>query len=328
MRPMGSFLKGGTTLVCFAFVFFFIGIGHAQEEEVANFPARPITFIIPVAPGSTTDLAIRLISKEAEKYLKQPIVPINKPGGSLTVGVAAIATARPDGYTIGLSAHSPLFIVPHLERVPYHPLNDLKQIMQFAGFNFGVTVRNDSPFKEFKDIIAYARQNPKKLTFGCDPRAISNFVMEQIAKKEKVELTRIPFRGGAETETALLGGHVLVMVGDFSYGLLEAGQTRLLLLLKEERSAEYPQTPILKDLGYDIPCPMFMGIQGPKGIPEGIAKKLEEGFVNAMKEQAFINGMKKLHIPIIYRSGQELASYVSYNYDFFGKLIKELEPAK
>lgn len=324
-----SVLKHGMPLfLLVALIFFFPKWGYPQEAEIVNYPNRPITYLISMPPGNNSELASRLIAIEAEKYLKQPIVPVNKPGGSLSIAVAATATAKPDGYTIGVGIHSPLFLVPHLEKVPYHPIKDLKQIMQFAGFNFGVIVKHDSPFKDFKDVIAYARQNPKKLTFGASPLAMAYFVMGQIARKEKVQFTHIPFKGGTESERALLGGHILVAAGDVSSSLIEAGQTRLLLLLKEEGSTEYPNTPILKDLGYDIPCPMFMGIQGPKGLPEGIAKKIEEAFTQAMKEPAFIQGMERLHIPIVYRSSQELASYVSHNYDFFGKLIKEMGSSK
>jgi tripartite-type tricarboxylate transporter receptor subunit TctC len=101
-----------------------------------------------------------------------------------------------------------------------------------------------------------------------------------------------------------------------------------LLLFREERSAEYPQTPILKDLGYDIPCPMFIGIQGPKDLPEGIVKKLEEVFTKAMKEEAFIQGMKSIRYSILHRNSKELGEYVSRNYDAVGKIIKAMGLAK
>jgi tripartite-type tricarboxylate transporter receptor subunit TctC len=150
--------------------------------------------------------------------------------------------------------------------------------------------------------------------------------VEQIAKKEKAQFTHIPFKGTPEVETALLGGHILFGVGDFSYAQVEAGQTRVILLLREEHSVEYPETPILKDLGYDdVPAPYYLGICGPKGIPEGIVKKLEEAFTKAMKEPAFIKGMKEVRLPIIYRSGKELDDYVAHNHEVFGKIFKEVQ---
>jgi tripartite-type tricarboxylate transporter receptor subunit TctC len=329
MKP--SLLKSKVSfLLCLALILLLTASGYPQEAEIAKFPSRPITYIIPLPPGGPTDLAIRLISKEAEKYLGQPIVIVNKPGGTLTIGIAAIAAAKPDGYTIGYAGHSGMFVVPLLEKVPYHPIKDLKPIMQFGGYNFGVIVKADSPSKDFQDLISYARQNPKKLTYGTSgANSMQYIIMEQIAKKEKMQITHIPFKGTPEVQTALLGGHILFGAGDFNYSLLEAGQIRLLLLLRDERSAEYPKTPILKDLGYDIPCPMTFNVFAPKGIPDGIAKKIEDAYTQAMKEPAFIKGMKEdLLLPIVHRNHKELADYTNYNYEVYAKFLKEMGLAK
>jgi tripartite-type tricarboxylate transporter receptor subunit TctC len=314
---------------CLALSLLIAGLGYAQEVEIAKYPNRPITFIVPTSPGAAGDLPCRLIAKEAEKLLGQPIVILNKPGGSFTIGIAAIAVSKPDGYTIGYAGHPGMFVPPLTERVPYHPVRDLKQIMQFGDLIIAIFVKGDSPFKSFEDVVAYARENPKKLTYGS--AGIGSFgylAMEQIGKKEKVQFTHIPFKGSPETEAALLGGHILVGTGGPRYSLLEAGQIRLLLLIAEKHSTEYPQTPILKDLGYDIPAPMFLNVAGPKGIPDGIVKKLEDAFTKAMKEPAFIKGMKDLRISIVHRKSQELGDYVAQNYDLFEKLLKEIEITK
>ena len=302
----------------------FAPAGYSLEAETAKFPSRPITYITPLPPGGGTDLAVRLISKEAEKYLGQPIVINNKPGGTLTIGIAAIAAAKPDGYTIGYAGHSGMFVVPFMEKLPYHPIKDLKPIMQFAGFNFGVFVKADSPFKTFNDLIAFARQNPKKVTYGsAGANSMQYIILEQIARKEGVQLTHIPFKGTPESQTALLGGHILFGTGDFNASLLEAGEIRLLALLRDERSTEYPKTPILKELGYDIPCPMTVNVFGPKGIPEAIAQKIEDAYTRAMKEPAFIKGMRDdLSLPIVYRNHKDLGDYTNYNYEVYGKYLK------
>lgn len=301
-------------------------LGYPQEEEIAKFPSRPITYIQPFTAGVPADLAIRLISKEAEKLLGQPIVVVNKPGAVGTIGVAAIATSKPDGYTVGNAPHSPMVVVPHLEKVPYHPVKDIKMIMQFGAFNMGVIVKADSPFKGFKDLIDYARQNPKKLTYGtAGTNSMQFIIMEQIAKKEKVQITHIPFKSTGEAQAALLGGHILFAAGDFNYSLIEAREARLLLLFREERAAEYPDTSILKDLGYDFPFPTFICLAGPKGIPDGIVRKLEDAFGKAMKEPTFVKGMKEdLRLPIVYRGSKELNDYLAYSYETYGRMLKEL----
>jgi tripartite-type tricarboxylate transporter receptor subunit TctC len=320
------FWKLMTTLFFIILTLLFAITGYPQDIDIAKYPSRPITFVDPFSAGGSSDLAIRLLGKEIEKYLGQPIVVVNKPGGGGTIGVSAIASAKPDGYTIGQSVGgAPLFILPFLEKVPYHPIKDLRQIIQYSAPNFGVIVKADSPFKSFKDLIAYAHQNPKKVIYGTNaPNSISNLIMEQIAKKEGVQFTHIPFKASPEYQTALLGGHVLFTAGDFAFPLVEAGQTRILLFLLDKRSDDYPQLPILKDLGYDILVPVMFTITSPKGIPDEIAKKLEDAFTKAIKEPAFLKGMRDLRLTIIYRNSREIADYMAHNYEFFGKFLKEM----
>jgi tripartite-type tricarboxylate transporter receptor subunit TctC len=296
------------------------------QQEAARYPSRAITFIVPFSPGGSTDLACRLIAKEAERYLGQPIVVVNKPGGGGSVGVSTVAVAKPDGYTIGQSpGGAPLFIMPFLEKLPYDPVKDIWYIMQFVELNFPILVKGDAPFKNLKELVDYGRQNPGKMIYGTNaPNSISNLIVEQVAKKEKIQTKHIPFKSSPEYQAALLGGHVLFVLGDFNYSLVDSGQLKLLAFASEKRSAVYPQTPTLKDLGYDIPCPVFLSIMAPKGTPDDIVKKLEDAFGQAMRQPAFINGMKELRLTVNYRNSKELTEYVAHNYDAFAKLLKEL----
>jgi tripartite-type tricarboxylate transporter receptor subunit TctC len=320
---MKTVLKSWKPLVI-ALTFLCVFAGAASTEE--PYPTRPVNFIVPWPPGSSTDLGFRLLTKETEKYLGQTIVVINKPGAGGVVGVSALAASKPDGYTIGQGPSGGFLVIkPYLEKIPYDPLKDLTYIMEYAEPVFGVMVKVDSPFKTFKDLIAYARQNPKKLTYATNaPNSISNLIIEQIARKEGVQMTHIPFKGSAEYQTALLGGHVLFTAGEFNFSFLENGQTRVLLFLGEKRLEEYPNIPVLKDLGYDIPCPVMDGVAGPKGLPEHIAKKLEDAFTRAMREPAFVKGMKELHLTIRYRNSKEYTEVVTASYETFGKILKEM----
>ncbi len=311
--------------LCMATSLLFPAFGYSQDEDIAKYPSRPIECIHPYPPGTPGDLAVRLISKQAEKFLGQPITVINKAGAAGALGTAALATSKPDGYTIGNAQPSPTFMLPLLEKVPYHPLKDFAFIMQYAVFNMGIIVKGDSPFKSFKDLIDFARENPKKVTYGtAGMKSMPNIIMGQVAKKARVEFTHIPFKSTIETQPAILGGHVIFGAGDFNYSLVESGEMKILALLREERAEEYPQVPILKELGYDIPMPMPHTLAGPRGIPEGIMKKLEGAFAKAMKEPAFVKGMKDLRVPILYRNSKELTEYVTYNFNFFEKLFKDL----
>ena len=314
-------------VLCLVGLLLFPELGYSQEAEIANYPNRPITFIIPLPAGGASDLGVRIITKEAEKFLGQAMTPVNKPGASMSLGVAAVAAAKPDGYTIGLSLASPMFVVPLLQKVPYHPVKDLEQIMQYSTLsNFGLLVKGDSPFKSLKELIEYARKNPKKLTYGCGVNSMSRFVVIRLCEKEKIELTHMPFSASPPAEVAVMGGHLDIAVGDLTPSLIEGGQTRPLVLWKREKGFdEYPEVPTLKDLGYDIPSPSFyQGVQGPKGIPEGILRKIEEAFTRAMKEPAFVKGMKDLRTLISYRDRKELGAYVANEFEVYQKFLKEL----
>jgi tripartite-type tricarboxylate transporter receptor subunit TctC len=312
-------------ILCLTVLCFYADPGHSQDDPAANYPTRPISFIVPNPPGGSTDLVFRLLVKEAEKHLGQPIGVINKPGAALALGVAAISGAKPDGYTIGFAPFSALYVVPHIEKVPYHPLKDLRYIVRIALISVGVVVKSDSPLNTFEDLIAFARKNPKKLTYGTTgTNSMQNIIMEQIAKKEGVAFTHIPYKGGMEWQTAILGGHIIAGAGAYSYSFLEAKQLRLLAFFSEGKNPDFPQVPILKELGYDIPCPMFFNVVTPKGIPDGIAKKLEDAFSKAIAEPAFVKKMREdLHEPIAFQGSKDLTEYVNHSYAVWERYLRE-----
>lgn len=312
--------------LCLALLVLFAESAYPQE----SYPTRPVTFIIPTPSGSGADLLYRVLCAEVQKFLGQPVVPVNKPGASHVIGMSALAAAKPDGYTIGYAGHLGSFLAPYTEKVPYHPVKDFTQIMQFGYLYISVVVKGDSPFKNFGDVVAYARQNPKKLTYGsAGANSFGYLAIQQIAKKEKVQFTFIPFKGGPETESALLGGHILFgCTAGINSSLLESGMIRMLFLIAESPSDEFPKVPTLKDLGYDIPAPMLLNVAGPKSMPETIVKKLEDAFTRAMKEPAFLKIMKENHYTIFHRNSKEATDYVANNYELFGKLLKEMQVIK
>ena len=138
-----------------------------------------------------------------------------------------------------------------------------------------------------------------------------------------VLLSLMPFKSGSESQAAILGGHIHFAVGDLPYPLVEAGKIRVLLVFKDKRDPLDPDTPAFSDFGYDTPFPTMLNVVGPKALPEGIVKKIDQAFHNAMKAPAFIKGMQMLHIPPFYRSSRDLNEYVAQNYALFSKIFKE-----
>lgn len=267
----------------------------AAAQDAASFPSKPITVIMPWTAGSGIDLWHRAMGEAAAKILGQPVIVENKTGGSGTAGPATMAaTAKPDGYTV---SHIPItmFRFPFMQKVTWDPLKDFSYIIHVSGFLFGVVVRADSPFKTFKDMIEYARANPGKVTYGSPGAGTSLHIgMEQIALREGIKWTHVPFKGGPETHTAVLGGHVMAAAeGAGWWPHVDAGQERVIVLWSETRNPRLPDTPTLKELGYPWVFDSPFGIAGPKGIDPAIIKKLHDAFREAFKDSKAVEIQKR-----------------------------------
>lgn len=259
-------------------------VNDAVAQSAADFPTKPITLIVPWGAGTGIDLWHRALAEAAGKILGQPVVVDNKAGASGTAGPAAMAaTAKPDGYTI---SHIPItvFRFPTMQKTTYDAVKDFTYIIHVSGFLFGTYVKSDSPFKSFKDLIEFARANPGKLTYGSPGAGTSLHIgMEQIALRENVKFTHVPFTQGVDA--ALLGGHVMsVASGSSWWPHTEAGNMRVLVLWSEKRNPRLPDTPTLKELGYPFVFDSPFGIAGPKGIDPAIVRKLHDAFKLALDD--------------------------------------------
>jgi tripartite-type tricarboxylate transporter receptor subunit TctC len=151
--PMGTGLRTSVFLWC-ALALHAVNPAHAQDGDVARYPQRPINLVVAFSPGGTVDLAFRLVAREVERVLGQPVVVVNKAGGGGNVAVAAVASAKPDGYTVGQVPGQTIFVMPFLEKLQYNPAKDLTFIAQFAEASFAIVVRKDSPYTSLKDLVA------------------------------------------------------------------------------------------------------------------------------------------------------------------------------
>ncbi len=252
----------------------------AVAQSADTFPSKPITLIVPFAPGVTADLLFRGMAEVASKHLGQAVVIDNKPGGSATLGPSQMAaTAKPDGYTIAQIA-IPLFRVPIMQKVNFDPVTDFSYIILVGGYSLGTVVKADGPFKKWQDVIDYAKANPGKFTYTTIGRATTNSIaMELMAASSGVQFTHIPGKGGGEGIASVLGGHVMAMVESPAWApLVASGDFRLLVMLGGERSKKWPDVPVLKELGYKYEFDSPFGLAGPKGMDPKIVKILHDAF--------------------------------------------------
>jgi tripartite-type tricarboxylate transporter receptor subunit TctC len=256
---------------------------------------KPVTMVVPWPAGGSTDIVMRAISEAAAKHLGQTIVIDNKPGASGTLGPAVLAaTAKPDGYTL---AQIPITVMrlPLMQKVTWDPRKDFTYILQLTGYTFGITAKADGPYQSWRDLVAFAKDNPGKVTYATPGTGTSLHIgMEQIAAKAGIQLTHVPFKGGAETNAAVLGGHTTLQADSTGWKpLVEGGQLKLLAIWTAERSKNWPQTPTLQELGYPFVFDSPFGIAGPKGMDAEVVRKVHDAFKKALEEPALIETMAK-----------------------------------
>ena len=270
-------------------------IGAATGAMAQSYPTKPITMIVPWPAGGSTDVAMRALSEAASKHLGQPIVIDNKAGASGTLGPATMAaTAKPDGYTI---AQMPITVMrlPLMQKVSFDAEKSFTYIVHLTGYTFGITTKADGPFKTWKDVVDFAKANPGKVTYATPGAGTSLHIgMEQIADAAGIKLTQVPFKGGAETGAAVLGGHTTLQADSTGWKpLVEAGQLRLLAIWTANRSKVWPEVPTLKELGYPFVFDSPFGIAGPKGMDPKIVAILHDAFKKALEEPAVIATLER-----------------------------------
>ncbi len=291
----------------------------------AEYPTKPITLVIQYPPGGSTDLTARALANAARKYLGQPIICENKSGGGGTVGVALVAAKPADGYTIGVVTSSPT-IAYHMGKLNFNPIDDLTHILRWGGYLFGTVVQADSPWKTLPELINHVKQHPKTVTYGSPGVGTPpHLAMEELSSLAGMQLLHMPYKGIAENNAALLGGHIDVISDSSGWApLVDAGKFRLLATYGYQRSVRYPQVPILREVGYDLVSPGPIGIIGPKGLPKPMVQKLHDAFKKAMEDPDFLAVMKSFDMNTLYLNSEDYEKFVRQDSERIQKLVQKL----
>jgi tripartite-type tricarboxylate transporter receptor subunit TctC len=257
------------------------GLAKAQD-----YPVKPITLIVPFPAGGPTDVVMRAFADSVSKQLGQPVIVDNKAGGSGTVGPATMAaTAKPDGYTI---AQMPITVyrLPLMQKAAYNADTDFTYIINLSGYVFAAFANADTPFKTWADVVEHARKNPGKVTYASTGAGSSLHIgMEQMADREGIKFTHIPFKGATEVNAAVAGGHTMLGASGLSVKpLVDAGKVRFLNIWTAQRVKLVPDVPTLRELGYPWVFDSPFGVAGPKNMDPKIVAKLHDAFKKALLE--------------------------------------------
>ncbi|MES3001502.1 MAG: tripartite tricarboxylate transporter substrate binding protein [Pseudomonadota bacterium] len=297
------------------------GLLHAQP----SYPSRPIRVIFPFSPGGTGGVLLTAVCQAAGKHLGGNMFVDYKPGASGTLGPAELLRGAPDGYTLS-QIHSGVWRLPHIQKVPFNPLEDFSYIICMGGYVFGLMVRADSPFKTIADVVTYAKANPGKFSFGSQGNnTTGHLAVEDFAFRAGIKLLHIPFKGDPEGNQAVLGGHIMAHSSTSSADpLVESGQCRLLATFGSERAKRWPNVPTLKESGYDTVFVGPWGIGGPKGLDPAITARLHDAFKAALQDSTVRDIYDKAGLPVLYLDTADYTKFVRDSFYAEKALIDKL----
>jgi tripartite-type tricarboxylate transporter receptor subunit TctC len=295
-----------------------------------DYPARPVTLVVPWPAGGPTDVAVRAVAEGAQKHLGQPIVIDNKGGGAGTAGIAVMAaSAKPDGYTIGQIPIT-VFRLPLMQKTTWTH-EDLTYIVHLTGYVFGMYASTSAPFKDMKELVAYAKANPGKVTYGSPGAGSSlHLGVEQVADKAGIKLTHVPFKGTAEVIAAVAGGHIMLGAGSIAAArpLVEGDKARYINIWTKEPRKAFPGVPTLVELGYDLVVESPWGIAGPKGMDPKVVAKIHDAFKKSIEDPAVLEALDKYEMKPFYLNTADYVAAVKEQVKIETALIERLGLAK
>ena len=255
-----------------------------------NYPSKPIRLILPFPAGAPSDMVGRVVGQKLAEQLGQNIVPDNRAGAGGNVGIAAVAKAPPDGYTILVSSPA-IALSPALYlNLQYDPLKDLVPIARLASIENVLLVHPAVPAKTLKEFIALARARPGKLNFGSGGAGTTNHLANELLKhNEKIDIVHVPYKGAAIAMLALAGGEVdeVIVAVAPALPLIKAGRVRPLAVLSEKRVPTLPDVPTSKEAGVaNFTMSIWYGLFAPAGTPREIVSRLTREAIVALESPA------------------------------------------
>jgi len=303
-----------------------LGVSMLAIAAMAS-AAEPLKLIIPTAPGGGTDGYFRVLAREVEPHLGEPVVVINVPGAGGTIGVAQMVRATPDGQTVAGVWLGPVTVSPNTMKVTYAP-TDYIAVIQVSSAPYVICVHPEFPATDGRGFIAELAKNPDKYTYGNDGAGgPGQLATARILRATNTSARDIPFKGAGETLTAFLGGHIDVYVGSIPPILqhMKSGKAKCLLVTSADRVAALPNVASLRDLG--IPGEetiLWRAILAPKGTsPENVAK-IESAFEKAANSPASRKFLEDAGEEVLIRKGPALRESINREYDELGKVAKSL----
>ena len=294
-----------------------------------NYPQKPITFVIGFPPGTSTDAIARIIGEKISSELKQPVIVENKPGVGGSLAVTQVSKAKPDGYTLVLSATAPMNINPHVYKsISYDPIKDFEPIGQTTWLPYVLVSNNSKGIKSFSSLIDYAKNNPGALTYASIGNGTtSHLLMELLTKSTGTKMTHVPYSGSSQAQTDIIGGNVDITFDTLVSALphIKSGKLNPLAVSVNQRAQLAPDIPTIEELGIpNFNMGAWLGFFAPKGTPEPIIQKLHQEINKAVTDPVINQRLTALGSEVVTsNSPEEFSKMVSDNYHVWGNIVKD-----
>jgi tripartite-type tricarboxylate transporter receptor subunit TctC len=297
----------------------------AQER----FPERPIQMIVPATPGGPVDTAARMIEPALASALSASLVLVNRPGASGTLGMQEVATAEPNGYTIGQGINS-IFTVTRISgtTVPF-TLDSFTLLGNYATDVSVLAVSADAPWKSLDDVVAYVHTNPGKLNYAsAGIGTVSSLSVQALAHQFQMDMVAVPFPGGAQLTTAILGKQIDIGMVPYTTGagMFASGKLRPLITTAPTRLPQLPDVPTFAERGIvENGLNLVMGLYAPKGLPDSVRNVLADSVAKAARDTSFATKVEAIGLLARYEDPAVARKRLETEYADIVALSRKLE---
>jgi tripartite-type tricarboxylate transporter receptor subunit TctC len=252
---------------------------QAQEGAAKRFPTKPIRIVVGYAAGGGNDIIVRVLTPKLSEILGQTVIVDNRPGAQSIIAAELVAKANPDGYTLLMGPSGPMTMNPAIySKLPYSPLGDFAPITMIGSFPLILVVSPSLPVKSVKELVAHARTNPDKVSYGASAAAFQ-LTTELFNQRTGTRFLHVPYKGVNESVNAVIAGQVTMTIGDPApiVGLMKGGRVRALAVTSAKRHPQFPELPTLEEAGVpDIEVILWTGFQAPAKTPPAVVRKLRD----------------------------------------------------
>ena len=291
-----------------------------------NYPSRPVRFVVPYAPGGSTDTLARSMAIKLSELLGQQVVVDNRPGANGDIGMTIVARAPADGYTIVLGYIANLGIGPSLyEKMPYDPVKDFASITQVAGASNILVTHPSLPAKNFKEFIAYTKANPKKVSFAtAGVASVGHLTGELLNDLAGIDMLHVPYKGSGQAISDLVGGHIKVMISGMASTLPQVRSGKLVGIVTTgiKRTPATPDIPTIAETFPGFESSSWFGVLAPAGTPKPIITRLNADIHKSLQDPAVAKRLAAVGFEITYGTPEEFSAYIKSEIKKWAKVVK------